>query len=85
MFYVYILRSMVKKVLYIGFTNNLKLRVQQHNDGKSNFTRKFRPWKLAYYEAYASEKEARERERQLKKFANAYIQLKRRIKDSIEG
>jgi len=71
--------------LYIGYTNNLITRFKQHNNGESNYTKNYRPWKLIYYEAYDSQFDAKNREKQLKKFANAYIQLKRRIKNSIEG
>jgi len=41
------------------------------------------PWKLIYYEAYLSKEDAMERERQLKKFAKAFGQLKRRTKRTL--
>lgn len=83
MYYVYILQSIKNNGLYIGFTNDLRRRFKEHNDGKSDYTRKFMPWKLIYYEAYLSRKDATRRERQLKKHAKAWGQLKGRIKDSI--
>ena len=52
--------------LYFGYTNELAKRVNEHNSGQSTFTKYGRPWKLVYYEAYVSEKDARARERQLK-------------------
>jgi putative endonuclease len=85
MHYVYILRSLSYRLLYIGYTSNLEQRITQHNEGKSEYTKHRGPWKLVYYESYCSEKDARIREKQLKRFSNAYIQLKRRIKNSIEG
>jgi hypothetical protein len=38
---------------------------------------------LVYYEAYSSVLDCRERERQLKRHAKAWGQLKRRIKNSL--
>jgi len=84
MYYVYILKSIIRDIIYIGFTIDLKNRFKEHNDGKSNFTRKYMPWRLVYYEAYNSQKDAVEREKQLKRFAKAYGQLKNRIKYSLE-
>jgi len=84
MYYVYILKSIIRDIIYIGFTIDLKNRFKEHNDGKSNFTRKYMPWRLVYYEAYNSQKDAIEREKQLKRFAKAYGQLKNRIKYSLE-
>lgn len=56
MFYLYLLRSKEKKSeFYIGYTNNLRERLEQHNSGKSFHTKKYMPWELVYYEAYLSE------------------------------
>jgi len=33
MYYVYILKSKIRKLLYIGFTNNLNKRLEEHNQG----------------------------------------------------
>jgi len=66
MHYVYILLSKRDNKLYIGYTNNLKNRLQKHNAGKVQAT-KFRiPLSLIYYEAYLDESDARNRERFLK-------------------
>jgi len=62
-FYVYILQSEKDKRLYIGFTSNLKQRVQNHNLGLNSSTQYRKPLKLIYYEAYINEKDAREKER----------------------
>jgi putative endonuclease len=58
MYYVYILRSIQTGTLYKGFTENLKQRVADHNAGKSKFTKHGKPWKLVYYEAFTSKKDA---------------------------
>ena len=66
-FYVYMLRSKsVKFVTYVGYTNNLKKRVDLHNSGKgAKFTRG-RKWILIYKEKYKSKKEAISREYYIK-------------------
>ena len=66
-FYVYMLKSTsIKKITYIGYTNNLKKRISLHNSGKgAKFTRG-RKWKLIYKEKYKSKKEAISREYYIK-------------------
>jgi len=73
----------VKDWKYIGSTNDLSRRSEEHNDGHFFSTKNYRPFQLVYYEAYFSEKDARERERQLKYFGNAYKFLIKRIKGSL--
>ena len=67
-FYVYMLKSKsVKSVTYVGYTNNLKKRINLHNAGKgAKFTRG-RKWKLIYKEKKKSKKEAISREYYIKK------------------
>ena len=56
----------IKKVTYVGYTNNLKKRINLHNSGKgAKFTRG-RTWKLIYKEKYKSKKEAISREYYIK-------------------
>ena len=66
MYYVYILKSKKNKRIYTGSTSNLRKRFKEHNDGKSNWTKKGIPWKLVYYEACIDEEDARSRELYLK-------------------
>lgn len=82
MFYVYIIEN-ENKDLYIGSTNNLKRRISEHNSGASLSTKNFQ-WKLVYYEAYKSEKDARNREHQLKHHGQAKRWLKERIRNSLK-
>jgi putative endonuclease len=84
MHFVYILKSRKSKALYIGCTNNLVKRFREHNTGLVQSTRPYIPWRLVYYEAYVSEKEAYHREHNLKLRSNAWNQLKKRINGSIE-
>tara|TARA_B100000035_G_scaffold253921_1_gene223372 strand:+ start:42 stop:287 length:246 start_codon:yes stop_codon:yes gene_type:complete len=57
----------IKSVTYVGYTNNLKKRIDLHNKGKgAKFTRG-RKWKLIYKEKKKSKKEAISREYYIKK------------------
>lgn len=51
-YYVYILQSKKDKSFYIGYTSDLKKRFQEHNSGKSQATKPFRPYDLIFYEAF---------------------------------
>jgi len=68
MYYVYMLKSMgIKSITYVGYTKNLKKRINLHNAGKgAKFTRG-RKWKLIYTEKKKSKKEAISREYYIKK------------------
>ena len=65
-FYVYVLRSSRDGKLYIGLTDDLDRRVQEHNRGKSRSTRNRRPFTLVYYEEFTTRLAAAKRERFLK-------------------
>ena len=66
-YYVYMLKSKsIKSITYVGYTNNLKKRVNLHNSGKgAKFTRG-RKWLLIYKEKFNSKKEAISREYYIK-------------------
>ena len=66
MFYVYVLQSDSDDGLYIGFSSDLKRRLNEHQQGKAFATSYRGPWKLIYYEAYCDEADAMGRERYLK-------------------
>lgn len=83
MFYVYVLKSEKDDSLYIGYTSDLKRRFVEHNSKLNKSTKYKAPFKLVYYEAYHSDKDAKYREDNLKLFANSYTQLKRRLKNSL--
>ena len=67
-YFVYMLKSESKKTLtYVGYTNNLKRRVDLHNNSKgAKFTRG-RKWKLKYFKSYENKKTAMREEYKLKK------------------
>ncbi len=66
MFYVYVLQSLKDKKLYIGFSTDLRKRSKDHNSGGTKSTKTRRPFRLLYYEAHLSEKDARRREKYFK-------------------
>jgi len=70
MWYVYILLC-DQKIFYVGSTNDLKRRIQQHRKGESKYTSKFSDIKFVYYEKQSSEKSARSRELQIKRWSVA--------------
>jgi putative endonuclease len=78
--YVYVLRN-AKSRLYTGYTSDLRRRFKEHNNKESISTKSFGPWKLIYYEACESKKDALIRERYLKStWGKRYI--RNRVKHS---
>lgn len=66
MFYVYIIKSKQYGKIYTGYTNNLRRRFSEHNQGLSGYTKKYKPYLLIYYEACHNRDDARSRETYLK-------------------
>ena len=61
----------------MGYTNNLKKRIDLHNEGSgAKFTRG-RKWKLLYYEKFSTKREAISRE--------CYIKKDRKFRDLIKN
>ena len=83
MFYVYLLKSKKDAKLYIGYTSDLKKRLESHNKGKVDSTNFRKPFDLIYYEAFKSQKDATSREQQIKQFKSVYGHLKKRIQLSL--
>jgi len=79
MFYVYIIEDLKENCLYKGYTNNLKRRLKEHNQGL-NFSTKNKKWRCIYYEACLNEKDAKRREKYLKTTQGNRL-LKRRLKE----
>tara|TARA_B100000029_G_C17428667_1_gene907050 strand:- start:882 stop:1130 length:249 start_codon:yes stop_codon:yes gene_type:complete len=67
--YVYLIASLKNSKLktYVGYTNNLKKRLNLHNTGKGAKSTKGRKWKLIYKEKFNSKRTAMSREYYLKK------------------
>jgi putative endonuclease len=65
---LYILESQVTKKYYIGSTTDLARRMRDHARGNTRTTRIHTPWTLVYTETFETLREARAREKQLKKW-----------------
>ena len=66
MFYVYMLISEKDGNFYTGSTNDLKRRLEEHNNGRVKSTKNRMPLKLIYYEGCIDETDTRTREKYLK-------------------
>jgi putative endonuclease len=66
-FYCYLLSIKKRTLLYIGYSENLKRRVEQHKAGRGAlFTKKYSVFELIYFEEFLSKEKAKSREKQLK-------------------
>lgn len=63
---VYILEDTHDRTWYIGFTRNLKQRLNNHYNGYSPYTSKKKKLKLIYAEMYLNKQDALGREKFLK-------------------
>ena|GEM_PF-371525 len=79
MYYVYLLQSLKDSKLYIGRTDNLINRLEEHNRGNVQSTKYRRQLELIYYEAYRNREDSKGRERGLKKSGSVYMALIKRI------
>jgi len=84
MYYVYVISSINRNYTYIGITDNLQRRINQHNKGYNRTTKPYKPFSLVFTENYPSRILAREREKYLKSgVGREYI--KRIIADKCAG
>lgn len=84
MCYVYVLLSEKDNNFYIGFTENIEQRLDEHNSGKNVSTKLRRPFNLVYYEAHISKQDALRRERYFKT-AKGKTTIKQILKDALAG
>jgi len=67
MFYVYILQSQsFPDKFYIGYTHDLKERLQTHNSDHNGYTARYQPWFVKAYFAINNEDKAKDFENYLK-------------------
>ena len=72
-YYVYIMTNRKGGTLYIGVTNDLARRGDEHRGGAQEaFTAKYNLHKLVWYEAYPTAAEAIAREKAMKKWNRAW-------------
>lgn len=83
-YYVYILLSLKDKRFYVGFTNNLKNRLQQHARGEVRSTKNRRSLKLIHYEYFIDKQDAMAREVFLKS-GFGRDQMRKSLKRTLEN
>ncbi len=68
--YVYIMSNKPKGVIYIGITDNIDARVEEHKNKvfRNSFTAKYNCDKLVYFEEFKEGFKASQREKQMKKW-----------------
>ncbi|MDB4845898.1 GIY-YIG nuclease family protein [Candidatus Pelagibacter sp.] len=68
-YYVYMLKSITPgiKKTYVGYTNNVKLRIEKHNNNKGAKSTKGYKWLLIYSKKFKSKNNAMSFEYKLKK------------------
>ena len=72
-YWTYILASRPRGTLYIGVTNGLIRRIEQHHAGEASaFTRRYGVHMLVWYEEFANVREAIQREKSLKRYNRAW-------------
>jgi len=83
-YYVYVLQSDKDGMHYVGYTNDLEKRVEQHQAGKVPSTMTRLPIRLVYYEGCLNQNDALRREKYLKTaWGKRYI--KSRIQHYLTG
>jgi putative endonuclease len=83
-YYVYVLKSEKDSQNYTGYTQNLKLRFEQHQKGLVDSTKNRRPLQLIYFEACLNQQDATHREKYLKTHFGKMF-LKNRLKSYLTG
>lgn len=79
MYYVYILKSLSQLgAIYIGYTDNLRVRLTQHNAVKNiGITKRYQPWDIETYVGFTKAQEAKEFEKYLKSNSGKAFMRKR--------
>ena len=67
MHYVYMLHSDRLGKYYVGRTENISKRLEDHNAGRSTYTKRGRPWALVYEESFEEKADAVAREKEIEK------------------
>jgi putative endonuclease len=71
MYYFYLLHSETTGRYYKGQTQDVSVRIKQHNSGKTKSTRNGIPWKLIYFEECCSREQAVKLEKYYKSLKGA--------------
>jgi putative endonuclease len=83
-FYTYVLQSSKDLNFYVGYTNNLVKRIEEHNKGKVPSTKNRVPLQLIYWEGCLNQQDVTRREKYLKtSWGKRFI--KNRLKSYLTG
>ena len=66
MYFVYVIKSEIRKYIYVGLTNNLERRIDEHNKGYNKTTKPYRPFTLIHSEIFETRSQARIKEKYFK-------------------
>jgi putative endonuclease len=66
MYFVYAIYSEHRNYIYVGISNDIDRRLNEHNLGYNKTTKPYRPFVLIHQEQFPSRPEARIREKALK-------------------
>lgn len=83
-YYIYVLKSSKDNKFYVGYTENLKSRFEQHCKGRVDSTKARRPLELIYSEVCLDKKDAMHREKYLKTYLGKQF-LRNRLKSYLTG
>jgi putative endonuclease len=68
-YYVYILTNKYNKICYVGFTDDIKRRINEHKSKIfEGFTKKYNSVKLVYFEKHLKIEEAQQQEKRIKRW-----------------
>lgn len=65
-YFTYVLQSLIDNKFYTGYTKDIELRFEQHQEGMVESTKDRLPLKLIYYEACLNQQDATHREKYLR-------------------
>ncbi len=82
--YVYVLYSVRDSKKYVGYTKDIRKRLEAHQHGLVASTKERRPLKLIYFEACLSQADATHREKYLKTYYGKMF-IKQRLKSYLTG
>jgi len=68
-FTTYILKSVLFNKTYVGHTDSMSRRLREHNEGKSTYSKRYKPWIIIHKENFNSLEEAIKREKYFKSAA----------------
>jgi putative endonuclease len=63
MYHVYVLLNEAKTRTYTGVSDDVDKRLEEHNAGRVNSSRPYRPYKIIHAESFAALIEARQKEK----------------------